>query len=282
MAGWRAVWVAVITAIVTACAAGSGSTRDPRPKAAAEEESARPRRMQTMVVMRDAAGFARGDTVRVDLADISSELRVRAVEGGGAGARIPLAALGPTGVDSMVVATDRVNVRRCRSRGCTLLGYVSRGQLVQVHDFIGGWFRFTGSDGTRGYIRSDHLESRPLYLARTFDEIEEETAAYYREQLAALQSDGDGPLFSGYEVSLEDSTLAFEFFTPHTGGDALVELCNATRGIVDFVEKRMAQVPPGVLGAYAVGVYVGRPGSQPGEMIAGPSGGGGVYCKTPQ
>lgn len=275
MRKWSIV-AALFTTLFVACATGSGGDgatgADPVPKTPPDAT----RRPTTMVVIRGEAGFERGDTVRVDLSRITESRRVSRLDADGDARQVPLAILGPTGADTMVVRADRLNVHRCRSRGCTVLGYVAEGQPVQVHDFIGGWFRFTGPDGTRGYIHSDGLELLLLHRLERLERLRTDIRAYYRKRLDGLEAEDGRKVFSGYRVSLDDGTLSFDFFSSEST-DSTAAICNAMRGIAAYVEDRMAAIPPGVFEAYSAGIYVGSPGGR-GAMIAGLSGGGGVYC----
>lgn len=276
----RTIWTVVMVALVAVGCGPKGSTAN-GPATTPEMLEPPSRELVTMLLMRQAAGLERGDTVTVDLAEVSDDLRVRRAGTTGSAGWVPLQALGPIGTDTMVVVADRPNVRRCRSRGCSVLGYVTWGELVQVHDFVGGWFRFTGSDGTKGYIHSDHVETRTYFRRKLLEDTRQRMAAYFKRELAPRSASGGGNLFSGHAVTLEDGMLGLAFYAPHAADEDLAAICDAMRGIADFVESRMSRVPPGILAARSLGIYAGAADGERGEMLAGPSGDGGVYCKGP-
>lgn len=121
--------------------------------------------LNVMVVVKPNGRFKPGDTIRADLSSISFDNKVLYDEGGGRWGTIALDALGPS-VGTMVVAADRLNVRRCRSTGCSVAGRLRRGQKVQVRDFAGRWYRMTVDGKPAGYVRVDYLLLPVVYRRR--------------------------------------------------------------------------------------------------------------------
>lgn len=235
-----------------------------------------------LVVIRPSGGFARGDTLSVDLRDGPEADQVRYYQNGMAAGSIPLEVLGPVGTGWMIVTAERLNVRRCRSRGCSVAGYVARGQVVRVHDFVGRWFRFTGPDGVEGYLHSDGLRLPEAYRGGLLRDIRARTAEFHRRELGG-QATADGrALFSSHQINARGGMLSFEFYTSLGEGPALAEVCRLMRRISQFVEGVMAEAPSAVFSAFSAGVYIDS-GHEPTteNMVAGMATEGETYCRSP-
>lgn len=252
-----------------------GPAEKPRVEAATSELSA-------MIVLRASRGLEPGDTVAVALGDIDDAGRVAFYVRGKAAGTVSLSDLGPVGTGKMVVTASRLNVRRCRSTGCSVLGYVVEGQEVEASDFAGRWYRVRIDGETTGYVLAEHLQPVLARQRGAMAEIRHRTAEYYRNKLQRIES-GGAPLFTGHDVTLDDEMLDFVFRASHAEGEALTLICSAMRGIADFVRESMASYPPHLFPAYSAGVYLESTSSLDGEnMIAGLTGDGGVYCRPAQ
>ncbi len=267
--------------LFSACGSHSLDT-GPTPKTESESAASAPE-ISRLVVLRRFAGHEPGDTVRVDLTEIGKAGRVAVYAEGGRTGNAPLEVLGIIGSGPMIVAADRANVRRCRSKGCSVVGYVVRGQVVQVRDYLDSWYRFSGPDGTRGYIWAEDLRLLELVRWELLAEYRERTAAYYEQELAGVSVERRGKLFAGHELRLQEGLLDFAFYARNSDGPALAEICSAMRGIARFVESLVADAPPEVFPAYSAGIYFDSPDSPARDdvMLAGLSSGGSIYCDTP-
>jgi hypothetical protein len=272
--GWLGLTLALASC---ATAAGSGA-------GGAAAENALAPALTALVVVRSSGPLEPGDTLQVDLAGVSDDGRVAYRGRGGRSGTVPLDVLGAA-AGSMVVRADKVNVRRCRSRGCSVIGYVARGQIVQVHDFVAGWYRLRGEDDVKGYIRAEYLELPVAYRRVLLDEIRRRTAAYYARALEGVTVDGYGAVFSGHRVDVKDEgMLSIEFYTPFRDGPPSKSACEAMRGIADFVQRVMAAIPGELFSAYSVGIYYrNSPGSPVSDeaMVAGLTGDGDAFCPSP-
>ena len=153
-------------------------------------------------------------------------------EGGGRSGQISLDALGPANEGTMVVTAARSDVRRCRSTGCSIVGYLERGQVVDVHDFAGRWYRVAVDGEAAGYVLAEHLQLPLVSQIEFLGVIAERTATFYAGNLKGLTARSE-PVFSGYELEFEADVLDFEFYTPFRDGSALSAICDAMRGIAD-------------------------------------------------
>jgi hypothetical protein len=253
----------------------------PQPAEGPETEAS-PTTLSSMIVLRPSRGLELGDTVAVDLEGIDDDGRAPRYVGGKAVGTISASDLGPVGTGMMVVTASRLNVRRCRSTGCSVLGYVVRDQVVEASDFAGRWYRVRIDEETTGYAIAEHLQLVQVRQFRALAEIRHRTAEYYRSELERVELDGT-PIFTGYEVSADDAMLSFVFKVAQDEGEALSLICGAMRGIAEFVRESMASYPPYVFPAYSAGVYPDSAGSLGGaDMIAGLTGDDGVYCRTAQ
>lgn len=234
-----------------------------------------------MIVLRPAGGFELGDTVSVDLGNIGDDGRVALYAGGRESGTVSVESLGPVGTGRMVVTAARLNVRRCRSTGCSIVGYVERGRELEVSDFAGRWYRVRVDSETTGYVVAEHLQLVLVHRRNALEEIRQRTAEYYASELETMKIEG-ADLFAGHEVRLEGDMLSFAFYTGHGEGESLAMVCNAMRGIASFVRESMESYPPHYFPAYSAGVYLGSSSEPEGEdvMIAGLTGDGGVYCRT--
>ena len=268
------VWL-TLTCLFAGCA--SATTEDaPAPE---EGPPAGPP-LTTMLVVRPHGRFERGDTVRVALEDVKGD-RVSYHELSGRSSSLPLDVLGP-GDGTMIVVASSLNLRRCRSTGCSVVDVVVRGQRVRVWDFQGRWYRYRGEDGTEGYLNVDHLRTPLAIRQGLYVSFRERAAAYYERELKELRA-GGSPAFSGHAVGLgDDGELSFEFYAVHDDGESLGTLCGAMTGIADFVQPMVAEAPDGIFSAYSAGIYLAGDDKTAGDrdMLAGLAAGGGVFCKA--
>lgn len=262
----------------------AGCSAAPEPEAQPQPEKASPveaptRDLSAMIVLKPSRGLEFGDTVTVDLADIDDDGRVPRYAQGRPAGRVSLNDLGPVGTGRMVVTASKLNVRRCRSTGCSVLGYLVQGQEVEASDFAGRWYRVIIDGETAGYALAEYLQPVLARQRSAIAEIRRRTAAYYRNELQRIELDG-APLFTGYSVTFDDEMLAFVFNARQAGAEALPRICSAMRGIADFVRDNMASYPPDLFPAYSAGVYLESAATGDGEgMLAGLTGDGGVYCQ---
>ena len=237
--------------------------------------------LSSYIVLRPSRGVELGDTVAVDLERIDDDGRVPRYIGGRAVGTISMNDLGPVGTGRMVVTASRLNVRRCRSTGCTVLGYVVRDQEVEASDFAGRWYRVQIDGETTGYVMAEHLQLLTARQRSALTEVRQRTAEYYKSRLEPIELDGT-PVFKGYDVTTDEEMLSFAFEAWMAEGEALSLICNAMRGIAVFVRENMALYPLHYFPAYSAGVYLdSSDGSEEQDMIAGLTGDDGVYCRSP-
>ncbi len=261
--------------LLASCATQTSDSAGPR-------EPASNSNLVELIVIRPSGRFARGDTLSVDLRGDAEAEKVRYYENAAAAGSIPLEVLGPVGEGSMIVTADRLNVRRCRSRGCSVIGYVARGQVVRVHDFVGSWFRYTGSDGVEGYIHSDGLRLPSAYRGGLLRDLRARTADFYKRELAGRSTADGQPIFRSHEVNPRGEMLSFEFYTAVDKGPGLGAVCDAMRRISQFVEGVMARVPGEIFSAFSAGVYVDSDeGPATENMVAGLATGSATFCRNP-
>jgi hypothetical protein len=260
-----------VTLVLAGCSSGSN---DPAPAA-----DAGPPQLTTMLVIEDNGRLQQGDTVLVDLIHVSETNAVAYYRGDRRLGTVAYDALGPSGRGTMMVTASSLNVRNCRSTGCSVVGQLSRGQRVQVWDFQGRWYRYA-SGGVEGYLNVEHLVLPDAYQGRLFADISAATRAYYERNLAGRRVTSYGNVFSGYEVKRVENEVRFEFFTRFQSGPAAQAACDAMDGISDFVQRTMAPVPGAFFSAYSAGVYYAAPDTGPraNVMIAGMAGAGGAFC----
>ncbi|UCC75010.1 MAG: SH3 domain-containing protein [Gemmatimonadota bacterium] len=261
----------LLTIAVAACKAQSGSDVPP--------EVGPPAGLTEMVVVWGTRGLDRGDTVFVDLSDVPDDLGVDYYSGGRLHGTLPLEALGPTAPSTMIVISDRLNVRRCRSTGCSLVGYLERGQTVEVREYAGGWYRVTVDGEPRGYVYAQFLRLPFVYGRNQLQLFKGRMADYFERNLERLTVDGGQPVFGSYKVHVDDelNLVSFDFFTRYRDGPALQATCEAMRGIASFVRQLMAEVPSEVFGSYSAGIYYGTAKE---VMVAGLADQD-VFCLTP-
>lgn len=269
----RGVVVFLLTAaLAVAGCSSSGSGGAPAPATDAPI-------LTTLLVLRDVGRLEQGDTVRVALERRSDDNQVPYYRGGRRAGTVAYDALGPAAEGTMMVTASTLNVRRCRSTGCSVVGQVSRGQRVRVWDLKGRWYRYAGR-GLEGYLNVEHLVLPDAYHGRLLAQIKAATAEYYRRQLAGLRAEGGGRAFSGYAVKAVGDGLSFEFYTPRPDGPAAARACRAMEGISSFAARTMAPMPGDLFPAFSAGVYYDDP-ETPGTqdvMVAGMAGGGGAFC----
>jgi hypothetical protein len=260
--------------------AACSTTQQPADGAAPGAAARQTPTFTVVLVLRDIVRFQQGDTAIVDFANITEANEAPYYLAGRWIGKLPLDILGPSQTGTMVVTADRMNVRNCRSTGCTIVGTLTRGQHVQVNDFAGRWYRLLEDGDSVGYLNAEHLQMPLAYRRGHWATVRRKTADYYDSELRGLAVDGSSSTFSGYAVKLDGDELSIEFYTHFEGGPGLDAVCIATRGIVDFVQNTMANTPRGVFSSYSFGVYYNAPESPPTAevMVAGPSGGGAVYC----
>jgi hypothetical protein len=275
-----AVVVALLVSIV-GCSSAPGPEMRPEPAETPTAETAPPA-LTSMIVLRESRGVEFGDTVSVDIEGIDEDGRVPRYVGGRAVGILSANDLGPVGKGKMVVTASRLNVRRCRSTGCSVLGYVVRDQEVEASDFAGRWYRVQVDEETTGYVMAEHLQLLLVRERSALADIRRRTADYYESELERIELDGT-PVFTGYAVTTGDEMLSFVFKARQDEGEALSLICNAMRGIARFVRESMASYPPHYFPAYSAGVYPdSSDGSRGEDMIAGLTGDDGVYCRAPQ
>ncbi|MEE8191721.1 MAG: SH3 domain-containing protein [Gemmatimonadales bacterium] len=253
-------WVVVVVA-VTSCSTAT-KTEEPSVVEPASEALVLPD-LTEMLVVRSGGRFGQGDTVRVDLSSVSQDNQVTYYADDGASGSIAYDVLGPAGDGTMVVTAEQLNVRRCRSTGCSVVGQVARGREVRVHDFAGRWYEYAGDGGMAGYLRVDDLMLPGALENKLLIEIRERIADYYDGELKGQVVDG-ASIIDGCDVKRGDEMLSFEFYTPFSDGPVL-------------------QAPSEYFPAYSAGVYFDAPDTPTSDdvMVAGLSGGGGVYCMSP-
>jgi hypothetical protein len=234
-----------------------------------------------MLVIRDAGSLKRGDTLRVDLGSLDEENRVAYFDDGRRLGVVAYDLLGPAGEGTMMVTASTLNVRKCRSTGCSVVGQVSRGQIVPVRELSGRWYYYESGD-VRGYLNVEHLVLPEAYRGRLFADIYASVRSYYQRELAGLRVAGDA-VFSGYDVRREGEELKIEFSTPHADGPGAAAACRAMDGIAGYVHRIMARVSGEYFPAYSAGIYYDDdPQSDGGTdvMVAGMSGSGGGFCAS--
>ena len=275
-------WVGLAIAL-TGCAKGGSGELEPAGAGTSSENAAAMTPVLTeMLVLRATGAFEQGDTVRVEIASVSEENQVTYHGVSGEIGFLAYDALGPAGEGTMVVTADELNVRRCRSTGCSVVGQVVRGQEVSVYDFQGRWYRYNAADGTQGYLRADYLVLPAALENKWLIGIRQQTADYYNNDLSGISVNGD-PVITGYDVKHGNEMLAFRFYTPFDDGPALAQICNAMRDIAGFTRQMMAQAPAQLFPAYSASVYLDKPDAAATDdiMLAGLSGGTAVYCVSP-
>jgi len=279
----RIVCSAIVAVMVGSLGCSSAPEPETRPGPAETPtaEVARPA-LTSMIVLRASRGVEFGDTVSVDIEGIDEDGRVPRYVGGRAVGTLSANDLGPLGTAKMVVTASRLNVRRCRSTGCSVLGYVVRDQEVEASEFAGRWYRVRIDEEMTGYVMAEHLQLPLVRQRSALADIRRRTADYYKNELQPIGLDG-APVFTSYDVRTNDEMLSFVFKARSHEGEALAVVCNAMRGIADFVRESMASYPPHYFPAYSAGVYPeSSDGSKGEEMIAGLTGDDGVYCRSPQ
>jgi hypothetical protein len=269
---------------LTACS-GAGQPEiagEPEVAEGAVTETALPSDLSAMLVIRATRRLQQGDTVYVDLGRTGDGGQVEYWRRDGRSGSISLEHLGPADEGRMVVAREELNVRRCRSTGCSVAGFLVRGQVVDVRDFAGRWYRVVIDGEAAGYVLAEDLHLPLVSQIEFLQGVAAKTGAYYDENLKDLKA-GSDPVFSGYDLKFDDEVLDFEFYTGFTSGPALVTLCTAMRGIADFVRGTMAATPTQLFPAYSVGVYFIPPDAPVADhlMVAGLTGEDGVYCMVP-
>ncbi|MGD2153044.1 MAG: SH3 domain-containing protein [Gemmatimonadales bacterium] len=267
MIGRSRAWIAF-----TLLFAGCGPARDTSVTA----ELAPSLGLTEMVLLWRTAGFDRGDTVYVNLSEFSDDGTVPYYENGDPAGTLRLETLGRTDEGIMIVNASRLMVRRCRSTGCSEVGYVVHGQALEVREPAGGWYRMLSGGEPLGYIYGQYLRHPLAYHRNELAVLGERTAEYYERELAGLTLSDGRPAFSGHDVLMRDELLSFEFYTPHR--EAHPEICNAMRGIALFVQRLMAAEPREVFPAFFAGVYYG---TNDDVMLAGMADEDNIFCETP-
>ncbi len=263
--------LAAVTLALVGCSSGTNG--------AAPVADAGPAQLTTMLVIEDNGRRQQGDTVRVDRGHVSEANAVTYDRDDRRLGTVAYDALGPAGGGTMMVIASSLNVRNCRSTGCSVVGQVSRGQRVRVWDLKGRWYRYADG-GVEGYLNVEHLVLPDAYQGRLFADISAATRTYYERDLARRRVTSYGNVFSGYDVKRVDDEVRFEFYTRFTSGPPAQAACDAMEGISDFVERTMAQVPGEFFSAYSAGVYYDDPSTEErgAVMIAGMAGAGGAFC----
>lgn len=262
-----------------ACSGAGGPEPTPEADATVEASSSA---LRPMIVLQAGDGFELGDTVGVDIGSLTAG-QVRVYRRDREAGSMTLERLGPVGKDRMVVMSERASVYRCRSTGCTVEGYVVKGQEVEVSDFAGRWYRVAIEGKPTGYMLVGDLQLALARRAAALDAITARTAEFFRNDLQDLRAEGRVRVFQGHAVKLQDQLLSFEFYTAITDGAGLSTVCNAMRGIAEFVRATLDAYPPDFFPAYSAGIYeTAAEGVLDDEaMVAGLTGDGGVYCRSP-
>jgi hypothetical protein len=260
-------WI-VLTVLLAAC----GPARDTSLTA----ELAPSLGLTEMVLLWRTNGFDRGDTVYVDLSEVSDDGTVSYYEDGDPAGTLPMETLGRTDQGYMIVNANRLMVRRCRSTGCSEVGYVVHGQAVEVRDPAGGWYRMLSGGEPLGYLYGQYLRYPLEYHRTEMVALGNRAGEYFRSELEGLKLDDGGPAFTGYDVLMRDDLLSFEFYTPSR--EARPVICNAMRGIAVFVQRLMSAEPSEVFPAFFAGVYYG---TNDDVMLAGMADEDNIFCETP-
>jgi hypothetical protein len=274
----------LVLSVLTACS-GAGQPEiagNPEVAEAAATGTALPPGLSAMLVISATPRLQQGDTVYVDLTSAGDGGQVEYRRREGRSGSIPLEQLGTAGEGPMVVAAERTDVRRCRSTGCSVAGFLVRGQVVDVRDFAGRWYRVIIDGEAAGYVLAEDLKLPLVSQIEFLHAVAAKTAAYYEENLKDLRA-GSDRVFSGYDLSFDEEVLDFEFYTDFTSGPALTTLCTAMRGIADFVRETMLATPARLFPGYSAGIYFVPPKAAAAEqlMVAGLTGEDGVYCMGP-
>lgn len=261
------VWIAT-TLLLAACgpARDTGATAELAPSLGLTE----------MVLLWRTDGFDRGDTVYVKLSEISEAGTVSYYENGDPAGTLRLETLGRTDPGIMIVNANRLMVRRCRSTGCSEVGYVVHGQAVEVREPAGGWYRMMTGGEPLGYLYGQFLRHPLVYHRDELVVLGDRTGEYFERELARLTLSDGRPVFSGHDVLMRDDLLSFEFYTPSR--QALPEICSAMRRISVFVQRLMAAEPSEVFPAFFAGVYYG---TNDDVMLAGMADEDNIFCETP-
>jgi hypothetical protein len=170
-------WIA-LTVLLAAC----GTARDTSETAALAPSLG----LTEMVLLWRTDGFDRGDTVYVNLSEISEAGTVPYYENGDPAGTLRLATLGRTDPGIMIVNANRLMVRRCRSTGCSEVGYVVHGQAVQVQEPAGGWYRIMTGGEPLGYLFGQYLRHPLEYQRSQLAVFSERAGEYFGRELAGL------------------------------------------------------------------------------------------------
>jgi hypothetical protein len=260
-------WIA-LTLLLAAC----GTARDTSETAALAPSLG----LTEMVLLWRTDGFDGGDTVYVNLSEISEAGTVSYYENGDPAGTLRLETLGRTDPGIMIVNASRLMVRRCRSTGCSEVGYVVHGQAVEVRDPAGGWYQMMTGGEPLGYLYGQYLRHPLIYHRNQLVVLGDRTGEYFERQLAELTLGNGRPAFRGHAVLMRDDLLSFEFYTPSR--EAIPEICNAMRGIAVFVQRLMSTEPSEVFPAFFAGVYYGTTDD---VMLAGMADEENIFCETP-
>lgn len=60
--------------------------------------------------------------------------------------------------EKYVVEAYRLNIRKCASTKCNVLGFVSKNDTVPIESIDGNWAKVVFSNGTTGYISAKHIK----------------------------------------------------------------------------------------------------------------------------
>jgi hypothetical protein len=263
---WRA-WI-VLTVLLAAC----GTARDTSETAALAPSLG----LTEMVLLWRTAGFDPGDTVYVNLSEISEAGTVSYYANGDPVGTLRVETLGRADPGIMIVNASRLMVRRCRSTGCSEVGYVVHGQAVEVREPAGGWYQMMTGGEPLGYLYGQFLRHPLVYHRDQLVVLSDRMGGYFERELAGLTLRDGRPAFSGQAVLMRDDLLSFEVYTPSR--EALPEICSAMRGIAVFVQRLMSTEPSEVFPAFFAGVYYG---TNDDVMLAGMADEDNIFCETP-
>ena len=261
-------WIAAIV-LVAGCAPASDTS--------VTAELAPSLGLTEMVLLWRTDGFDPGDTVYVNLAEISEAGAVSYYENGDPAGTLRLGTLGRTDPGVMIVNVSRLMVRRCRSTGCSEVGYVVRGQAIDVQEPAGGWYRMMTGGEPLGYLYGQYLRHPLAYHRDQLVVLGDRASEYFERELAELTLSDGRPVFSGQAVLMRGELLSFEFYTPHR--EAFPEICSAMRDISLFVQRLMSAEPTAVFPAFFAGVYYG---TNDDVMLAGMADEENIFCETPR
>ena len=206
------------------------------------------------------------DTITVDLRiDRTRSATVPVIRNGARAGSIPIALIGPRNAGRMVVNTRALNVRKCGSTRCEVIGSLSEGDLIRVEGYANGWYQLSpaGNPVSGGYVFARHLVLPESYLQVQLGAVTMMTRMFFDQGLSRL-SGRNGPLFTSYQVDVLGSppgplTWAWTFRTPYISGYEVQSVCSASRQIAQFILDVVYDIPEGWAHHYRARVYWDNP-----------------------